>query len=230
MCSFPAPDAWLGSPFRHAAVRANRENSPLALLGLDIDDCKEVNDRLGHRAGDNVLRSIAKRLTGVVRESDTVARLGGDEFAIILESLTRVEDAAGVAQKMLAALALPFIEQNERLNLTCSIGISFFLLDGTDAKSLLDHADRAMYRAKLLGGNRYSQCTEDLGPPALNRVHLVSALQAALEHHEFRLVFQPQVSLVSGMSGALERFSAGNIRGKASSGPRVSSPSPKTAC
>jgi diguanylate cyclase (GGDEF)-like protein len=149
----------------HAAARAKRENSPLSLLYLDIDGFKEVNDRLGHRAGDNVLRSIARRLTGMVRESDTVARLGGDEFAIVLESLSHVEDAATVAQKILAALALPFIEQNQRLNLTCSIGISFFLLDGTDAKSLLDHADRAMYRAKLLGGNRYSQCTEDLGTP-----------------------------------------------------------------
>jgi diguanylate cyclase (GGDEF)-like protein len=149
----------------HAAARAKRENSPLALLYLDIDGFKEVNDRLGHRAGDNVLRSIARRLTGMVRETDTVARLGGDEFAIVLESLSHVEDAAAVAQKILAALALPFIEQKQRLDLTCSIGISFFLLVGTDAKSLLDHADRAMYRAKLLGGNRYSQCTEDLGTP-----------------------------------------------------------------
>ena len=188
----------------HTAARAKRENSPLALLYVDIDDFKEVNDRLGHRAGDNVLRSIAKRLTAVVRESDTVARIGGDEFAIVLESLAHVEDAAAVARKMLAALALPFIEQNQRLNLTCSIGISFFLLDGTDAKSLLDHADRAMYRAKLLGGNRYNQCTEDLGTPALNRFHLVSALQAALERHEFRLFFQPQVSLVSGMVQGVE--------------------------
>ena len=149
----------------HAAVRAKRESRPLALLYLDIDDFKEVNDRLGHSAGDDVLRSIAKRLTGVVRKSDTVARLGGDEFAVLLESLTHVEDAAGVAQKMLAALARPLIKQNQQLNLTCSIGISFFLLDGTEAKSLLDHADRAMYRAKLLGGNRYSQRTEDLGMP-----------------------------------------------------------------
>jgi diguanylate cyclase (GGDEF)-like protein len=101
-----------------------------------------------------VLRGIAERLIRVARESDTVARVGGDEFAIVLESLAHVEDAAAVAQKMLAALALPFIEGNQRFDLTCSIGISFFLLDGNDARSLLDHADRAMSRAKQLGGNR----------------------------------------------------------------------------
>jgi len=133
-----------------------------------------------------------------------VARVGGDEFAIVLESLAHVEDAAAVAQKMLTALAAPFIEGNQRFDLTCSIGISFFLLDGTDAKSLLEHADQAMYRAKQLGGNRYSQCMEDLGPPALSRFHLVSGLQAALERYEFRLHFQPQVNLVSGTVQGVE--------------------------
>jgi diguanylate cyclase (GGDEF)-like protein len=165
---------------------------------------RKFNDRLGHLAGDHVLRGIAERLTDVVRESDTVARVGGDEFAIVLESLAHVEDAAAVAQKMLAALALPFIEDNQRFDLTCSIGISFFLLNGTDARSLLDHADRAMYRAKQLGGNRYSQCMEDLGRPAQDRFHLVSALQAALERHEFKLFFQPQVNLVSGRVQGVE--------------------------
>ena len=165
----------------HAAARAKRQNSPLAVLYLDVDGFKEVNDQLGHLAGDHVLRAIAERLTSVARESDTVARVGGDEFAIVLESLAHVEDAAAVAQKILTALGEPFFEGNQRFDLTCSIGISFFLLDGNDAKSLLDHADQAMYRAKQLGGNRYSQCKEDLGAPALNRFHLVSALQAALE-------------------------------------------------
>jgi diguanylate cyclase (GGDEF)-like protein len=171
---------------------------------LDVDGFKEVNDRLGHLAGDHVLRVVAERLSSVARESDTVARVGGDEFAIVLESLAHVEDAAAVAQKVLAALAEPFIEGNHRFDLTCSIGISFFLLDGTDARSLLDHADRAMYRAKQLGGNRYSQCTEDLGTPALRRFNLVSALQAGLERDEFRLFFQPQIDLGSGAIRGVE--------------------------
>jgi diguanylate cyclase (GGDEF)-like protein len=188
----------------HAAARAKRQNSPLAVLYLDMDGFKAVNDGLGHLAGDHVLRLVAKRLTGVARESDTVARVGGDEFAVVLESLAHVEDAAVVAQKILAALAEPFIEENRRFDLTCSIGISFFLLDGTDARSLLDHADRAMYRAKQLGGNRYSQCMEDLGPPAQDRFHLVSALQAALARQEFRLHFQPQVDRVSGAVKSVE--------------------------
>jgi EAL domain-containing protein (putative c-di-GMP-specific phosphodiesterase class I) len=151
-----------------------------------------------------VLRSVAERLSSVARESDTVARVGGDEFAIVLESLANVEDAAVVAQKVLAALAEPFIEANQRFALTVSIGISFFLLNGTDVRSLLDHADREMYRAKQLGGNRYSQCTDDLGTPALSRFHLVSALQSALEHQEFRLFFQPQMDLVSGRVRGVE--------------------------
>ena len=188
----------------HAAARASRQNSPLAVLYLDVDGFKEVNDRLGHLAGDKVLRSIAERLTGVVRESDTVARVGGDEFAIVLESLTRVENAGTVARKILTALAEPFFESNQQFELTCSIGISFFLLDGNDPKSLLDNADREMYRAKQLGGNRYSQRIEDLGAPALNRFRLVSALQAALERHEFRLFFQPQLCLVSGTVRGVE--------------------------
>lgn len=188
----------------HAAARATRQNSPLAVLYLDVDGFKEVNDRLGHRAGDNVLRGIAKRLTGVVRDSDTVARVGGDEFAIVLESLAHVENAGTVARKILTALAEPFVESNQRFELTCSIGISFFLLDGNDPRSLLDHADQAMYRAKQLGGNRYSQRLEDLGAPALNRFRLVSALHAALERHEFRLFFQPQLDLVSGTVRGVE--------------------------
>jgi diguanylate cyclase (GGDEF)-like protein len=188
----------------HAAARATRSATPLALLFLDMDGFKQVNDRLGHIAGDRVLRRIAGRLMRTVRESDTVARLGGDEFAIILESLGRVEDAAVVAQKVLHALARPFFEGNHRFDLSCSIGISFFLLNGTDATSLLAHADQAMYRAKQLGGNRYSQCTEDLGTPALARFHLISALDAALEREEFRLFFQPQVDVASGTVRGVE--------------------------
>ncbi len=196
------PNRYLfGDRLAHAAVRAKRQKSPLAVLYLDVDGFKGVNDRLGHLAGDHVLRAIAERLTSIARESDTVARVGGDEFAIVLESLAQVEDAATVAQKILTALAEPFVESNQRFDLTCSIGISFFLLDGNDAASLLDHADRAMYRAKQLGGNRYSQCTEDLGPPALNRFHLVSALQTALARSEFRLFFQPSQSGVGHAPG-----------------------------
>jgi diguanylate cyclase (GGDEF)-like protein len=188
----------------HAAARAARCGTPLALLFVDMDGFKRVNDRLGHIAGDRVLRQIGGRLTGMVRVSDTVARLGGDEFGIVLESLSRVEDAAVVAQKVLDALAQPFIEGNHRIDLSCSIGISFFLLNGTDARSLLAHADQAMYRAKQLGGNRYSQCTEDLGTPALARLHLISALGTALERDELRLFFQPQVDVASGRVRGVE--------------------------
>jgi diguanylate cyclase (GGDEF)-like protein len=187
-----------------AAARAKRDNRALALLVLDLDGFKRVNDELGHRAGDRVLRKVATRLAGIVREADTVARLGGDEFAIVLESLARVEDASTVARKILAELALPFIEESRRFDLTCSIGISFFLLDGNDARTLLEHADLAMYRAKQLGGNRYNQFTGDLGTPALNRFNLVTALQAALQHYEFRLAYQPQFHLASGTVTGVE--------------------------
>jgi diguanylate cyclase (GGDEF)-like protein len=189
---------------RHAAAQAERHDRPLAVLFVDLDHFKEVNDTLGHRMGDRVLKLVAERISGAVRRVDTAARIGGDEFAIILEGLERVEDASIVAQKVLDALAEPFIIRNHRVEMTASVGISLFLFDGTDARSLLDHADRAMYRAKRVGGNAYRHFTEDMGEQAFERFELLTALRRALKRNEFYLVYQPEIDLASGGLRAME--------------------------
>ena len=189
---------------RHATAQAERHERPLAVLYLDIDQFKAINDTLGHRIGDLVLKRIAERITGAVRRVDTVARIGGDEFAVILESLEHVEDASVVAQKVLNALAETFAIRNRQMQVTASIGISLFLFDGTDAGSLLDHADRSMYRAKRAGGNSWRYFTEDMGADALKRYQLLTALRRGLARDEFRLVYQPQVDLATGQVCGIE--------------------------
>jgi diguanylate cyclase (GGDEF)-like protein len=188
----------------HAAAQAERHDRPMAVLFVDIDRFKAVNDALGHRMGDRVLKRIAERISCAVRRVDTAARIGGDEFAIILENLERVEDASIVAQKLLDVLAEPFTINNHRVEITGSIGISLFLFDGTDAPSLLDHADRAMFRAKRAGGSAYRYFTEDMGEQALERFQLLTALRRALKRKEFRLVYQPEIELASGGLRAME--------------------------
>lgn len=188
----------------HAAAQAERHDRPMAVLFVDVDGFKEVNDRLGHRMGDRVLKRIAERISGAVRRIDTAARIGGDEFAIIVECLERVEDASTVAQKVLDALAEPFTIGNHWVEVTGSIGISLFLFDGTDAQSLLDHADRAMFRAKRAGGNAYRYFTEDMGEQAFERFQLLIALRRALKRNEFHLVYQPEIDLASGDLRAVE--------------------------
>jgi diguanylate cyclase (GGDEF)-like protein/PAS domain S-box-containing protein len=141
--------------FRHAMVRAKRAASLLALLYLDLDGFKPVNDALGHRCGDRLLQAVAKRLKRSVREVDTVARLGGDEFAVILEQLSQPRDAAATAKKLLHAIARPYLLEGHKAKLTASIGITVYPLDGEDVDMLLKRADGAMYRAKTERRNDY---------------------------------------------------------------------------
>jgi diguanylate cyclase (GGDEF)-like protein/PAS domain S-box-containing protein len=141
--------------FRHAMVRAKRAANLVALLYLDLDGFKPVNDALGHRCGDRLLQTVAKRLKRSVREVDTVARLGGDEFAVILEQLSQPRDAAATAKKLLRALARPYLLEGHKAKLTASIGITVYPLDGEDVDMLLKRADGAMYRAKTERRNDY---------------------------------------------------------------------------
>jgi diguanylate cyclase (GGDEF)-like protein len=141
--------------FRHAMVRAKRAASLVALLYLDLDGFKPVNDALGHRCGDRLLQAVSRRLKRSVREVDTVARLGGDEFAVILEQLSRPRDAATTAKKLLHALARPYQLEGHRAKLTASIGITIYPIDGGDVETLLKRADGAMYRAKTERRNDY---------------------------------------------------------------------------
>jgi diguanylate cyclase (GGDEF)-like protein/PAS domain S-box-containing protein len=141
--------------FRHAMVRAKRAASLVALLYLDLDGFKPVNDALGHKCGDKLLQTVARRLQRSVREEDTIARLGGDEFAVILEQLSRPRDAAATARKLLHALARPYLLEGHKAKLTASIGITVYPLDGADVDTLVKRADGAMYRAKTERRNDY---------------------------------------------------------------------------
>jgi diguanylate cyclase (GGDEF)-like protein/PAS domain S-box-containing protein len=149
--------------FRHAMVRAKRASHMVGLLYLDLDRFKPVNDALGHKCGDKLLQTVARRIKRLVREEDTIARLGGDEFAVILEHLSRPRDAAATARKILRALARPFMLEGHKARITASIGITVYPLDGDNVETLLKRADGAMYRAKSERMNDYRFC----GDPSL---------------------------------------------------------------
>jgi diguanylate cyclase (GGDEF)-like protein/PAS domain S-box-containing protein len=141
--------------FRHAMVRAKRASHLVGLLYLDLDRFKPVNDALGHKCGDKLLQTVAKRLKRSVREEDMIARLGGDEFAVILDRLSKPRDAAATARKLLHALARPFLLEGHKASITASIGITVYPFDGDDVETLLKRADGAMYRAKTERRNDY---------------------------------------------------------------------------
>jgi len=177
-----------------AVARARRDGSVVALLFLDLDGFKEVNDRLGHPVGDALLRLAAERLVACVRESDTVARLGGDEFTVILEGGHRVEDAGQVATKILQSLAVPYRVGSEEIVITSSMGIASFPIDGETTEDLLKGADIAMYSAKDAGRNTYQFFTSELRERTTRRLTLLDGLRKALDADEgLFLLYQPKV-------------------------------------
>lgn len=180
-----------------ALALAGRHNRLVAVLFLDLDHFKLVNDTLGHTTGDALLKLVATRLKDCVREGDTVARVGGDEFTIVLQEVEKKEDAAVVAQKVLHAIAAPIDLSDQRFYVTTSVGITTFPDDGADAETLLKNADNAMYRAKAQGRNTYQMSTEELSRSMRDRLTLDNGLHAAIERNEFELWYQPQVDIRS---------------------------------
>ena len=178
-----------------AMAMVRRHGKKLAVLYLDIDRFKHVNDSSGHAAGDRLLQSIAARLSGCVRSSDTVSRQGGDEFAILLCEVAHAQDAGVAAEKMLAALSEPHRFDELELYASASIGIATYPEDGTTAEDLLKYADTAMYRAKDCGRNNYQFFKTEMNLHALERQGLESDLRHALERREFVLHYQPKVNL-----------------------------------
>jgi diguanylate cyclase (GGDEF)-like protein/PAS domain S-box-containing protein len=189
---------------RQAMARAARDGMQVAVMFLDLDGFKTVNDSLGHRAGDRLLAAVARRLAEKVRASDTLARLGGDEFTVVVPSVKTVREVAAVARKLVAALRTPFEIDGHELFTTTSIGISLYPFDGADVDTLLRTADTAMYQAKKQGKNRYQFHSAKMQADALERLKLELALRRAVEREELLVQFQPQVSPTDGSMVGVE--------------------------
>ncbi|HEY8183694.1 MAG TPA: EAL domain-containing protein [Thermoanaerobaculia bacterium] len=179
-------------------THARRIGKSLAVMFVDLDHFKAINDTLGHTAGDELLLEMARRLRSCVREDDTVARLGGDEFTIILSELRHPEDAVTVAEKIIAAVQKSVVIGGMPIEVSASIGIALYPVDGNDPEALLRNADSAMYRAKESGRNTYQLCTDEMKGRALQRISLETKLRRALQEEQFVLHYQPQVSLTDG--------------------------------
>jgi diguanylate cyclase (GGDEF)-like protein/PAS domain S-box-containing protein len=183
---------------------AHRAGTHLALMFVDLDRFKVVNDAFGHPFGDTLLKAAGERFRSALRDDDTVARLGGDEFLILLTDLHRTADVYIVAQKILDALERPFALEGREIHLSASIGVSLYPQDGEDFDTLLGHADVAMYRAKDLGRGTYQFFTPAMSAGLKQRVELESQLRRALDRGELRLAFQPKVDLASGAIAGAE--------------------------
>jgi diguanylate cyclase (GGDEF)-like protein/PAS domain S-box-containing protein len=188
---------------QQAIANARRDGNAVAAVFLDIDHFKIVNDSLGHSVGDELLRQIGGRLVSCVRESDTVARHGGDEFVVVMPMKSAATqsletEVTTLMHKLLAAISAPLALGDRVMRPTCSVGVSLHPQDGDSAEKLLRNADAAMYRAKELGRNRFQIFTADVHERIHRRMELESSLRRALERDEFRLHYQPQVSLHDG--------------------------------
>lgn len=199
-------DALTGLPNRNvfqdrltqAMALAKRNTWPMAVLFIDLDRFKLVNDTLGHAAGDTLLKEAAERLRNCIRSSDTVGRLGGDEFAAILSELGKPGDAGLVAQKIVDIFKRPFDLEGKVTHVTASVGVTLYPADSDNAEALIINADAAMYRAKEQGRNNYQYFTRDMNERAIQRMQMEAALRRAFEREEFRLFYQPKVELVTG--------------------------------
>ncbi len=189
---------------KHAMAMASRHERELALLFIDLDSFKLINDSMGHPAGDELLKIVAERLQRLVREADTVARLGGDEFVLLLEEPHDNGGVDQICQRILAALAEPVRLEGRDFAIGASIGVGYYPKDGSTPEELLKHADTAMYRAKELGKGRFCYFDPSLSARANQRFLLESQLRQALELRQLRLVYQPQVSLEDGRPCGVE--------------------------
>ncbi len=188
----------------HSIARAERSGRKVAVLFIDLDNFKNINDTLGHDVGDEVLRQVARRLTECVRAGDTIARQGGDEFIVLLDSLEDGRDASIVAQKILGSLRASFPLGGTEQHVSGSVGIAVFPEDGRDAQTLMKNADTAMFHGKGVGKNTYQYFTSQMNIAVKRRMTLETALRRAVLQKDFTLHYQPQVDLESGRIPAVE--------------------------
>ena len=181
----------------HAIERAKKQHAHLAVIFLDLDHFKNINESLGHDMGDRIIKDVAGRLKQCVRQSDTIARMAGDEFSIILEGIDNPKDAGNAAQKMLDCLRVPFLIDGHEIFTGCSIGIATYPNCGDDTRTLLKNADSAAYRAKALGRNNYQYYTAEMNRQILDRIEIEHDLHHALERDEFILDYSPIVEVAS---------------------------------
>ncbi|MFN2488257.1 MAG: putative bifunctional diguanylate cyclase/phosphodiesterase [Actinomycetota bacterium] len=189
---------------QHALAARSRAHAPVAVLYLDLDDFKTINDSLGHDAGDSLLVSVAERLATCLRPSDTAARIGGDEFAVLLKDAAAPEVAIRIAERILRAMTTPFLLAGKEVCIHTSVGIAFSAGGKDDTGELLRNADVAMYRAKSEGKGRYAIFAPEMHAVVLQRMEVKAQLQRAMSRGELTLVYQPIVDLLSGDIAAVE--------------------------
>ncbi|MFZ3367506.1 MAG: EAL domain-containing protein, partial [Candidatus Sulfotelmatobacter sp.] len=187
-----------------ALAGARRRKDKVAILFLDLDRFKDINDSLGHSVGDLLLQEVAERLKTWAREQDTVARVGGDEFLIVLTGLKDVADAAVATERIVNLMTAGFVVQGHPVNVSCSIGVSIFPEHSADCETLIKNADAAMYSAKENGRNRFQFFTEDMNAQGVERLTLENSLRLALDKKELFLVYQPQMDIATGRITGLE--------------------------
>jgi len=196
--------ALLMHQLRDALARCDREATQLAVLFLDLDRFKPINDTMGHAVGDELLKAVAQRLRNCVRRSDTVARLGGDEFVVVLAGIRAQREATRAAQEIIERIAEPFVCDRHEIFSSMSIGIATYPADGRDPGTLLKSADMAMYVSKQRGRGNYQFYSHEMNQAARERLELENSLRRALRQQEFSLWYQPQVNLADGRVTGLE--------------------------
>lgn len=189
---------------KHVLARAARHPCEFAVMLIDLDNFKVINDTLGHDHGDHLLQTVAHKLRECVRQEDTLARLGGDEFAVLFENLDGMQPVLRTAERVVQALAGPLCLEAHEAPVTASLGFSVFPRDGQDAPALMKNADMAMYRAKALGKNRYQFFTAEMQQEAMERMAMENGLRRGLERREFELAYQPIVEIASGATVGME--------------------------